>query len=76
MLQATNQLVRSVLLVLCRVMHDATWATSAAVLSAVRSPFITRREAVASPSTGFTLSRISTMFTRSAITPPEVNGFG
>jgi len=30
----------------------------------------------ASPSIGNTLWRVSTMFTRSAITPPEVNGFG
>ena len=29
-----------------------------------------------SPSIGNTLWRVSTMFTRSAITPPEVNGFG
>jgi len=33
-------------------------------------------EAVASPSIGHTLWRTSTMFTRSAITPPELNGFG
>jgi len=33
-------------------------------------------EAVASPSIGHTLWRVSTMFARSAITPPEVNGFG
>jgi len=33
-------------------------------------------EAVASPSIGNTLWRVSTMFTRSAITPPGVNGFG
>ena len=30
----------------------------------------------ASPSIGNTLWRVSTMFTRSSITPPEVNGFG
>ena len=30
----------------------------------------------ASPSIGNTLWRVSTMFTRSAITMPEVNGFG
>ena len=30
----------------------------------------------ASPSIGNTLRRVWTMFTRSAITPPEVNGFG
>jgi len=30
----------------------------------------------ASPSIGNTLWRVSTMFTRSAITTPEVNGFG
>ena len=30
----------------------------------------------ASPSIGNTLWRVSEMFTRSAITPPEVNGFG
>jgi len=34
---------------------------------------ITREEA--SPSIGNTLWRVSTMYTRSAITPPEVNGF-
>ena len=34
------------------------------------------KEAEASPSIGNTLWHISTMFTRSAITPPEVNGFG
>ena len=33
-------------------------------------------EAVASPSNRNTLWRVSTTFTRSAITPPEVNGFG
>jgi len=33
-------------------------------------------EAVASPSIGNTSWRVSTMFTRPAITPPEVNGFG
>jgi len=33
-------------------------------------------EAVASPSIGNTLWRTSTTFTRSAITPPELNGFG
>ena len=33
-------------------------------------------EAEASPSVGNTLWRVSTMFTRSAITTPEVNGFG
>jgi len=33
-------------------------------------------EAVASPSIGNTLWRVPTTFTRSAITPPEVNGFG
>jgi len=30
----------------------------------------------ASPSIGNALWRVSAMFTRSAITPPEVNGFG
>ena len=34
------------------------------------------KEAIASPSIGNTLWRVSTMFTRPAITPPEVNGFG
>ena len=29
-----------------------------------------------SPTIGNTLWRVSTMFTRSAITPPELNGFG
>jgi len=33
-------------------------------------------EAEASPSIANTLCRVWTMFTRSAITPPEVNGFG
>ena len=33
-------------------------------------------EAEASPSIGNTLWHVSTMFTSSAITPPEVNGFG
>jgi len=33
-------------------------------------------EAEASPSIGNTSRRVLTMFTRSAITPPEVNGFG
>jgi len=37
---------------------------------------ITRREAIASPSIGITLWRVWTAFTRSAITPPEVNRFG
>jgi len=37
---------------------------------------ITRREAIASPSTGFTLSRASTVFTRSAKPATEVNRFG
>ena len=37
---------------------------------------ISRRKAIASPSIGFILSRVLTMFTRSSITPPEVNGFG
>jgi len=36
---------------------------------------ITRREAVASPSIGFTLWCVLTAFTRSAITPSEVNRF-
>jgi len=38
--------------------------------------FLLGEEAVASPSIGNTLWRISTIFTRPAITPPEVNGFG
>ena len=37
---------------------------------------VTRREAIASPSIGFTLSRVSTVFTRSAITTLEVNRSG
>ena len=36
----------------------------------------TRRGEEASPSIGNTLWRVWTMFTRSAITPPNVNGFG
>jgi len=38
-------------------------------------PFLLLGEA-SSPSIGNTLWRVSTMFTRSAITSPEVNGFG
>jgi len=38
--------------------------------------FLLGEEDVASPSIGNTLRRVSTMFTRPAITPPEVNGFG
>jgi len=34
------------------------------------------REATGSPSIGFTLSRVSTVFTCLAITPLEVNRFG
>jgi len=37
---------------------------------------ITRWEAMASPSIGFTLFRVWTLFTRSTVTPPEVNRFG
>ena len=37
--------------------------------------FLLGEEAIASPSIGNTLRRVSTMFTRPAITPPEVNGF-
>ena len=37
---------------------------------------IIRQEAIALPSIGFILSHISMVFTRSAITPPEVNRFG
>jgi len=36
----------------------------------------TLREAIASPSIGNTLWRVWAVITRSAITPPEVNGFG
>ena len=36
----------------------------------------TRREAIASPSIGFTLSSVSMVFVGSAITPPKVNRFG
>jgi len=38
--------------------------------------YLLGEEAVASPSIGNTLWRVSTMFTRPAITPPEVNDFG
>ena len=38
--------------------------------------FLLGEEAQASPSIANTLWRVWTMFTRSAITPPEVNGFG
>ena len=38
--------------------------------------FITCREAIASPSIGFTLRRLLTAFRRPAITPPKVNLFG
>ena len=38
--------------------------------------FLLGEEAEASPSIANTLWRVWTMFTRSAITPPEVNGFG
>jgi len=37
---------------------------------------ITRQEAIALPSIGFTSWRVSMVFTHSAITPPEVNRFG
>jgi len=38
--------------------------------------FLLGEEAIASPSNGNTLWRVSTTFTRSAITPPDVNGCG
>jgi len=38
--------------------------------------YLLGEEAEASPSIANTLWRIWTMFTHSAITPPEVNGFG
>ena len=40
-----------------------------------RSLYLLGEEAVVSPIIGNTLWRVSTMFTRPAITPPEVNGF-
>jgi len=43
---------------------------------AQHSTLLLGEEAVALPSIGNTLRRVSTMFTRPAITPPEVNGFG
>ena len=42
----------------------------------MRTLYLLGEEAVASPSIGSTLWWVSTMFTRPAITPPEVNGFG
>ena len=55
-------------------MHRLTKYRSDRLIAEMASVFIfIRREAIASPSIRFTLWRVSTVFMRSGITPPEVN---
>ena len=54
----------------------AAWIDKIFKHTALRSFSLHKAALLYSPSIGNTLWRVSTMFTRSAITPPEVNGFG
>jgi len=56
------------------VCEAAFWSSVFVILSAIR--LLLGEEALASPSIENTLWHVSTMFTRPAITLPEVNGFG
>jgi len=57
-------------------MSKFTFPIYATFLLHIFNVFITRREAIASPSIGKALRRVLTAFTRPAITPPKVNRFG